>query len=106
MSLVVLGGGAGIGQAQQQPTAFDVKGFGAAADGVTNDAPAIDKAIEAASHSKTGTGVVEFAAGTYLAAGTVHLKSGVTIHLDKGSTITGSSSGYDKAEDNKWDKYQ
>jgi polygalacturonase len=104
MSLVVLGGG--VGMAAPAAAVFSVTGFGAAADGVTNDAPAIDKAIEAASHSKSGNGVVEFAAGTYLAAGTVHLKSGVTIQLDKGSTITGSSSGYDKAEDNKWDKYQ
>ncbi|TCO53753.1 glycoside hydrolase family 28 protein [Actinocrispum wychmicini] len=102
VSMAVLGGGAGMATAG--PAVFGIKSFGAAGDGVTNDAPAIDRAINAASMS--GNGVVRFAAGTYLAAGTVHLKSGVTIQLDKGSTITGSSSGYDKPEDNPFDKYQ
>jgi len=101
MGLVILGGGAGVAHAT--PNDFTVRSFGAAGDGVTDDAPAIDKAIAAASRTN---GLVRFAAGTYLAAGTVHLKSGVTIQLDKGSTITGSSSGYDKPEDNPNDKYQ
>jgi polygalacturonase len=102
MSLTLLGGATGAALAA--PATFSVTSFGAVGDGTTNDTPAIDSAISAAGNS--GGGVVRFAAGTYLAAGTVHLKSGVTIQLDKGSTITGSSSGYDKPEDNPNDKYQ
>jgi polygalacturonase len=83
---------------------FSVRSFGAAGNGTVDDAPAIDSAIAAASRS--GGGVVEFAPGTYLAAGTVHLQSNVTIKVDAGSTITGSASGYDKPESNPNDKYQ
>jgi polygalacturonase len=86
-------------------TAFSLKSFGAKADGKSNDAPALDKAISAA--STAGGGVVNVPAGvTVLAAGTVHLKSNVTINVPKGSTITGSASGYDKPESNPFDKYQ
>ncbi|MEV4315517.1 glycosyl hydrolase family 28 protein [Actinocrispum sp. NPDC049592] len=86
------------------PATFSVRSFGAAGDGVVNDAPAIDSAISAASRS--GGGVVEFGPGTYLLAGTVHLQSNVTIKVNPGSTITGSASGYDKPESNPNDKYQ
>ena len=72
-------------------TAFSLKSFGAKADGKSNDAPALDKAISAA--STAGGGVVNVPAGvTVLAAGTVHLKSNVTINVPAGSTITGSAS--------------
>jgi polygalacturonase len=86
-------------------TAFSLKSFGAKADGKTNDAPALDKAISAASNA--GGGVVNVPAGvTVLAAGTVHLQSNVTINVPSGSTITGSASGYDKPESNPNDKFQ
>ncbi|HEY4022937.1 MAG TPA: glycosyl hydrolase family 28 protein [Pseudonocardiaceae bacterium] len=83
---------------------FNVKSFGATGNGTTNDTPAVNKAITAA--NKAGGGIVEFPAGTYLAGGSIHLLSNVTIQLDKGSTLAGASSGYDAAEPNPNDKYQ
>jgi polygalacturonase len=103
ISLTILVGEAGTAAAADQAV-FDVRGFGATGTGTANDAPAIDNAISAA--SRAGGGIVQFRAGTYLAAGTVHLKSNVTIKLDAGSTITGSASGYDAPESNPYDKYQ
>src|SRR5262249_51889083 len=70
-----------------------------------NDAPAFDRAITAA--SEAGGGVVNVPAGvTVQVAGTVHLKSDVTINVPSGSTITGSASGYDTPESNPNDRYQ
>jgi len=86
-------------------TPFSLKSFGAKADGKTNDAPAFDKAIAAA--SKAGGGVINVPANaTVMVAGTVHLKSNVTINVPSGSTLTGNGSGYDAPESNKFDKYQ
>jgi len=84
---------------------FSLTNFGLKADGVTNDAPAFNKAITAASNA--GGGVINVPAGvTTKVAGTVHLKSNVTINVPSGSTITGSASGYDAPESNPFDKYQ
>ncbi|WP_223199090.1 glycoside hydrolase family 28 protein [Solihabitans fulvus] len=97
----------GAGSALAAPVSakvFDVKGFGAAGTGAANDSPAIDRAVSAA--NRAGGGIVEFRSGTYLAAGTVHLKSNVTIKVDPGATITGAGSGYDAPEPNPYDKYQ
>lgn len=82
---------------------FDVKSFGAAGDGRTLDAPAIDKAIAAA--AVAGGGTVEIPAGNYLCF-TIHLRSHVTLHLDAGATIIAAeppadlSRGYDDPEPN------
>ncbi|HTI20866.1 MAG TPA: glycosyl hydrolase family 28 protein [Kutzneria sp.] len=102
--VVFCAGGAAAATVQPHATTFNVKDYGAKADGKSNAAPAIDKAISAA--NAAGGGTVEFPAGGYLSAGTVHLKSNVTIQLDAGSTITGSADGYDKPESNPNDKYQ
>jgi polygalacturonase len=83
---------------------FNVKSYGATGNGTTNDTPAINKAITAA--NKAGGGIVEVPSGTFLAGSSIHLLSNVTIQLDKGSTLAGASSGYDKAESNPNDKYQ
>jgi polygalacturonase len=84
---------------------YDVKDYGAKGNGSTNDSGAIDKAITAA--NAAGGGTVRFTSGNYKSANTVHLKSNVTIQLDSGATITGSSAdSYDKAESNEWDDYQ
>ncbi|MGW3118691.1 glycosyl hydrolase family 28 protein [Streptomyces sp. NPDC001107] len=87
-------------------TVYDVRDYGAKADGSANDAPAINKAITAAS-SADGGGIVRFPAGAYKSQNTIHMKSHVTLQLDKGATIRGSGADtYDKAEPNPNDAYQ
>jgi polygalacturonase len=62
--------------------------FGAKGDGVTKDTIAIQKAID--SCEKQGGGTVVLTAGTYLSA-PILLKSNVTLQLDKGATLLGST---------------
>ncbi|KUG09147.1 glycoside hydrolase family 28 protein [Solirubrum puertoriconensis] len=65
---------------------FAVAKYGALPDGKTLSTKAIQKAIDAA--AKKG-GVVTFAPGQYL-TGSIFLKRGVTLQLDKGVTLLGS----------------
>ena len=88
--------------------AFDVRAFGATADGKTLDTPAINKAIDAA--AAAGGGTVRFPAGTYLCY-SIHLKSNVGLYLDQGSKIIAADPpGYDLAENanstEPWPQYQ
>jgi hypothetical protein len=83
---------------------FNVRDYGAAGNGTTNDTPAINKAIAAA--SKAGGGTVLFPAGKYLGGGSIHMMSNVTLDLAAGSTILGASSGYDAPEPNSFSQYQ
>ncbi|MER8156624.1 glycosyl hydrolase family 28 protein [Streptomyces sp. NPDC094472] len=84
---------------------FSVMDYGAKADGSSNDSAAIEKAITAANNA--GGGIVRFPSGQYKSKNTVHLKSEVTLQLDSGATILGSSADtYDKAEPNPNDDYQ
>ncbi len=99
---------AGSGPAQA-PTpghghVFDVRDFGAVGDGTANDAPAVNRTIVAA--NAAGSGTVAFPAGTYLAAGSIHLLSNVTLDLAAGATLLGGPSGYDAPEPNPNDAYQ
>jgi polygalacturonase len=64
------------------------RAFGAKGDGVTKDTAAIQAAIDEC--GRHGGGTVRLTEGTYLSAPIV-LKSGVTLHLDKGATLLGSS---------------
>ena len=82
---------------------FNVREFGATADGKTNDTGAINRAIDQC--SLAGGGDVVFPAGTYLAA-SIHLKSNVRFLLDQDAVITGAKEGYDTPEANQFDKYQ
>ena len=63
---------------------FNVRHFGAVADGTTNDAPAINKAIDAC--SAAGGGTVFVPTGIY-GTGSIHLKSNVTLTLDAGAVL-------------------
>jgi len=65
---------------------FDVRQFGAVGDGKTMCTHAIQTAIDAAA-AKGGT--VEVPEGNFV-TGTIHLKSNVKLHLDKGATLLGS----------------
>lgn len=72
--------------------------YGAVPDGRTMNSRAIQRAIDDASGS--GGGVVHVPAGTFL-TGRLDLKSHVTLYLDEGSTLLGSTSlsDYEGAED-------
>jgi polygalacturonase len=84
---------------------FDVKTFGAKADGQALDRDAINKAIDAA--DAAGGGTVYFPAGTYV-TGSIRLRSNITLQLEPGSVLEASSdvAAYDAAEPNQWDKFQ
>lgn len=66
---------------------YNVLDFGAKGDGTTIETQAIQKAVNAC--SKTG-GLVIFPAGEYL-TGTIYFKSNVTLQLQKGAIILGST---------------
>jgi polygalacturonase len=89
----------------RRTSAFSVRDFGAKGDGTTIDTPAVNKAIEAA--SAAGGGTVLFPAGTY-ACFSIHLRSNVELHLERGATILAAEGAqYDPAEPKTaWDAYQ
>ena len=63
---------------------YNVRHFGAVADGKSNDADAINRAIAAC--NTAGGGTVFVPSGVY-ATGSIHLKSNVTLALDAGATL-------------------
>lgn len=67
---------------------IDVRERGAKADGQTLDTAPIQAAIDAC--GKAGGGQVLFPPGRYL-SGTIHLRSGVTLHLEAGARLIGST---------------
>jgi polygalacturonase len=70
----------------------DVRAFGAKGDGVAKDTAAIQSAIDDC--ERRGGGTVKLTAGTYLSAPIV-LKSNITLQLDRGATLQGSSNQSD-----------
>ncbi len=90
-----------------EASTYNVKAFGAKADGKNLDTPAINKAIDAA--ATAGGGTVYFPAGDYLSV-SIHLKSNIALYLDHGATIIAATPSnevkYDAPEPNEWDKYQ
>ena len=67
---------------------FDIRSHGAKGDGARPDTAAIQSAIDACRDA--GGGQVLFPPGRYL-SGTIHLRSGVTLHLDAGARLVGST---------------
>ncbi|HMG86716.1 MAG TPA: glycoside hydrolase family 28 protein [Terracidiphilus sp.] len=70
----------------------DPRTYGAKGNGVTKDTAAIQKAIDVC--ARGGGGIVSLDAGTYLSSPII-LKNKVTLHLDKGATLLGSSNHED-----------
>ena len=70
----------------QPAGSFNVRDYGAAGNGRTNDTASLNRAVEACSRS--GGGTVRVPPGTYL-TGTVLLQSHVTLQLDGGATLRG-----------------
>ena len=67
---------------------FNVLQYGAKADGISNDGPAIQRAIDACTESGGGTVVVP--AGKTFLSGSIMLKSRVNLHLEPGSRVMAS----------------
>ncbi len=86
---------------------YNVKEFGAKADGVHIDSDAINQAIAKA--SENGGGTIYFPAGEY-ACYSIRMKSNITLLLETGVSIVaafpGSNGGYDLAEPNPDNPYQ
>ncbi|MGH9652809.1 MAG: rhamnogalacturonidase, partial [Bryobacteraceae bacterium] len=89
---------------------YDVKDFGAKADGHTIDTAAINKAIAEA--SSAGGGTVRFPGGAYVSY-SIHLKDNVTLYLESGATILaaadksmGGTGEYDHAEPGPGNHYE
>ncbi len=76
------------GSAERQALVHDVRDYGARGDGTTLDSAAINLAIEAA--AAAGGGSVVVPAGRYR-CGTVTLRSHVTLRLEAGAVLVGST---------------
>ena len=79
---------------------FNVKDFGAIADGVTLNSAAVQKAIDEC--AAQGGGTVLFEGGDFVLS-TVFLKSNVTVRIEKNTRILGALSFYDYAPQEKID---
>lgn len=74
-------------------TEFNIKDFGAIADGKTNCIPAIEKAIKKAV-ANTG-GKVIIPDGEWFCKGPIHLEDNINLHLKKGSRVVFSDNDKD-----------
>lgn len=90
----VLPSGLALPPMAEQNAIFSVREYGAKGDKVSNDAPAIQAAIDACNRS--GGGEVVVPPGNYFSGGII-LKSNVTLKLENGATIwaSGSIEDYD-----------
>ena len=77
---------------------YTVSDFGAKADGVFINTCSIQKAIDFI--SENGGGRLVFEAGNYV-TGSIYLKSNVTLQLNYGATILGSTNPFDYIKDKK-----
>lgn len=77
-------------------TEYDVREFGAVGDGKTNDAMAIQAAIDAC--AAAGGGRVLVPSGAVYRAGSIVLKSNVDLHVERGATLQASGDWDDITE--------
>lgn len=83
-----------LGQAAAQRM-YDITDFGARGNGVTLNTRCIQAAIDSAAVSG---GTVVVPAGRFV-CGSIYLKSGVTLRLDKGGVLLGSTNPFDYVKD-------
>ena len=74
----------------------DIRTYGAAGDGATNDAAAIQAAIDAC--AAAGGGTVLVPAGATFLSGSIVLRSHVELHVERGATLQGSGDWADYTE--------
>lgn len=89
----------GIKKLENYSAVYDVKKYGAKADGKTNDAAAIQKAIDAC--SKGGGGVVLLDKGLFLSGG-IKFRNNVELHITSTATLMGSKNVGDYNHDTKF----
>ncbi|MCY1718750.1 glycosyl hydrolase family 28 protein [Prolixibacteraceae bacterium Z1-6] len=77
---------------------YNISDFGAKADGITVNTRTIQRAIDYISEHEGGRLV--FAPGNYV-TGSIYVKSDVTLHLEYGATILGSTNPFDYVKDPK-----
>jgi polygalacturonase len=82
--------------ARASPADLSVRNFGAKGDGTTKDTQAIQAALDKAA---VAGGTVEFSPGRYL-SGTLHLRSNITVQIEKGATLVFSP------DDEDFDPYE
>jgi polygalacturonase len=80
----------GIQTALAADKVCDVRQFGAKGDGQTKDTVAIQKAIETCSAFRNGGGVVKLAGGKFV-SGPLEIKSNVTLSVETGAMLLGST---------------
>lgn len=109
-SLAAAQNAASLGTPPGVPHIFDVRAYGAKGDSSSLDTEAINRAIDAAAAAHGGT--VYFGPGTY-SSFSIHLKSAVTLYLDRGATLLAASPderpdapGFDAAENVLEQAYQ
>jgi hypothetical protein len=91
LCLIQITHGAAAAQPAQPAPTLDVRALGATADGKTKDTAAFQKALDAC--ADTG-GAVIVPAGKYL-IGSIQLRSGATLILQKNAVVTGSPDATD-----------
>lgn len=83
---------------------FNVLDYGALADGNSLDTKAVQAAIDAC--TENGGGKVVVPGGKTIVIGTIYLKDNVTLHIENGAVLKGSSNYDDYAEDTHKNMYK
>ena len=78
------------------PTTFNIRDYGAIGDGITNDARAIQAAVNAC--EENGGGTVLIPAGSTYLSGSLVLASHVELHVERGATLQASGDWADITE--------